>query len=60
MRGAALDHLDQLVDDVLRRRLVRIAHAKVDNVFTAAARRHLDFADFVENIRRQTLNAREF
>ena len=40
---AALDGLDQLVDDVPGRRTVGIAHAEIDDVFAAAARRHLEF-----------------
>jgi hypothetical protein len=60
MGVTTLHRLDQLVDDVLRRRLVRIAHAEVDNIFTAAARCHFELAHLVENIRWQALDTREF
>ena len=57
---AALRGLHQLVDDMLRRGLIGIAHAEVDDVFAAPARRHFEFADHVEHVGRKTLNAWEF
>ena len=56
----ALHRLDQLVDDVTRRRAIRIAHAHVDDVLAAPARRHLQFGGDVEDIRRQARDARKF
>src|ERR1700682_4499954 len=59
MRVAPLHGRDQLGDDVRRRRPVGVAHAEVDNVFTAAARRHLELGGDVENVWREALDARE-
>ena len=59
MRARLGDRLDQLVDDVLRRRQVRIAHAQVDDVGAACARRRLQPVDLGENVGRQTLDAVE-
>ena len=47
--------IPQLIDNMLRRRLVRIAHAEIDNIFTTSAGSLLQLADDIENIRRQTL-----
>ena len=51
----AIYRIPQLVDNMLRRRLVRIAHAEIDNIFTTSAGSLLQLADDIENIRRQTL-----
>src|SRR3546814_13840337 len=51
--------LRQLVDDVLRRRLVGIAHAEVDYVLAGGARLGLQGVDLGKNIRRQALYAME-
>ena len=59
VRVGALRGLDQLVDDVRRRRAVGVAHAEVDDVFAAAARGHLQLGGDVEDVRRQALDARE-
>ena len=59
VRVGALHGLDQLVDDVLRRRAVGIAHAEVDDVLAAAARGHLELGGDVEDVRRQAREARE-
>jgi hypothetical protein len=56
MRVQALRGFDQLVDDVLRRRPVGIAHRQVDHVLAAAARRHLQLVGDVEDVRRQPLD----
>ncbi len=48
-------HLDQLFDDMLRRRLVRIAHAEIDDVLAGRAGARLHRVDFGEHIGRQTL-----
>ena len=42
VRVGPLHGLDELVDDVLRRRAVGVAHAEVDDVLAAAARGHLE------------------
>ena len=60
MGVAALCGFHQLVHDVLRRGLVRVAHAEVDDVLATPARRHLEFADHVEDVRRKSLDAGEF
>ena len=57
---ATLGRLGQLVDDMLRRRLVRVAHAKIDNILTTRPCRGLQLIDNVENIRRQAFNAGKF
>src|SRR3989304_1559144 len=48
--------LDQLVDDVLRRRPVGVAHRQVDDVLAVAPRPHLQLVGDVEDVRRQALN----
>jgi hypothetical protein len=53
VRVLAQRRLDQLVDDVLRRRPVGIAHRQVDHVLAAAARRHLQLVGDVEDVRRK-------
>ena len=52
--------LAQLVDDVLGRRHVGIAHAEIDDVLAARARVRLEAIDFLEDIRRQPLDAVKF
>jgi hypothetical protein len=52
VRIVALRRLDQLVDDVLRRRPVGVAHRQVDDVVAAATRRHLQLVGDVEDVRR--------
>jgi hypothetical protein len=56
MRVDALRGLHQLVDDVLRRCAVGIAHRQVDDIVAAAPRRHLQLVGDVEDIRRKALN----
>ena len=59
--GARILHrLDQLLDDVLRRRPVGIAHAEIDDVAARRARLRLQGVDFGEDIGRQALDAIEF
>ncbi len=49
--GLGLFHrLDQLVDDVRRRRHVRIAHAEIDDVDALCAQLRLDLVDFFEDV----------
>ena len=58
--GARLaDGLDHLVDDVLRRRHVRIAHAEIDDVGAPCTGRGLQPIDLGEDVRRQPLDAME-
>ena len=38
MRVATLDRFNELVDDVLRRRLIRIAHTEIDDIFAPRSR----------------------
>ena len=47
----ALGGLYQFVDNMLRRGLVRVAHAEVDNVFTSGTGLLLQVSNDVENIR---------
>jgi hypothetical protein len=54
-----LRHLDQLVHDVLRGRLVGVAHAEVDDVLAPRSRLGLQLIDDVEDIGRQSLDAME-
>ena len=51
--------LDQLFDDVFRRRLIGIAHAEVDDVLAARARLGLQIVDDVEDVGRQAFDALE-
>jgi hypothetical protein len=60
MGVAALSGLDHLVDDVLWRRLIGIAHAEIDNVFATFAGGCFQFPSDVEDIGGQSLDARKF
>ena len=53
------DGLDQLVDDVGRRRAVRVAHAEVDDVLAGRPRPVLHRVDLGEQVGRQALEAVE-
>ena len=57
MRIAALSGLAQFIDNVLRGRLVGVAHPEINNVFTPGARFLLQLANNVENVGRKSLNA---
>ena len=59
MRRRLAGRFNELVDDMGGRGAVGIAHAKVNDVFAAAARGGFHFAGNVENVSRQALNARE-
>jgi hypothetical protein len=52
--------LGHLLDHVMRRRLVRIAHAEIDDVVTGRARLRLELVDLGKDVRRQALYAVEF
>ena len=54
-----LHRLDQLVDDVLGRRHVGVAHAEVDDVCACGARPRLDAVHLLEDIGRQASDAVE-
>ena len=60
MSIAPLGSLGQLVDNMLRGRLVRIAHAKINNILATCPRRRLQLIDNVENIWGQPLDAGKF
>jgi hypothetical protein len=51
--------LDQLVDDVLRRRHVGISHAEIDHVFSASSRLRLEVVDDGEHVRWKALDSIE-
>jgi uncharacterized protein len=59
MRIATLRRLTELIDDMLRRRLVRIAHAKIDDVLATRSRFRLELIDDGKNVRGQALDALE-
>jgi len=54
-----LRHFHQLVHDVFRSGLVGIAHSEIDDIFTAGSGLGLQLVDDVEDIGRQTLDARK-
>ena len=51
MRIAALYGFDQFLDNMRRRRLIRITHTEIDDIFTAGARLGLQIADDIEDVR---------
>src|SRR5690606_974361 len=55
--GGPAGGLDQLVDDVLGRGAVGVAHRHVDDVLPAPPGGHLELAGNVEHVRGQTLDA---
>ena len=57
MRIAAPNRFPQLLDDVRRCRLVRVAHAEINYVLSTSARGLLQFTDDIEDVGRETLNA---
>ena len=58
--GARLaDRLDELVDHMLRRRQVRVAHAEIDDVGAGGASLGLELVDLLEDVRRQAPHAVE-
>jgi hypothetical protein len=57
MRARLVDRLDQLVDDVLGRRHVGIAHAEIDDVGATRTRGGFQTVYFRENVWRQALDA---
>ena len=54
---ASSGRLNQLVDDVRRRWLVGIAHAKVYNILSRRPSLLLELADDIENVGREALDA---
>ena len=57
MRIASPNRFPQLLDDVRRCRLVRIAHAEINDVLSASARGLRQFTDDIEDVGRETRNA---
>jgi len=53
----ALRGFSQLVDNVLRGRLVRISHTKIDDILSPRTSGCLQLIDNIEDIRRQTLDS---
>ena len=51
------DRLDELVDNVLGRRHVRVAHAEINDVGSPVAGGGLQLVDLFEDVRRQTFDA---
>ena len=49
--------LDQLGDDMRRRRQVGIAHAEIDDVFSPVARLHLEAVDDAKHVGRQSFDS---
>ena len=60
IRARLRHRLDQLVDDMLGRRQIRIAHAEIDDIRTTRAGGRLQPVDFSEYVGRQALDAVEF
>ena len=60
MGVTTLGGLNQLVDDVLRRWLIRVTHAEINNILTTCPRRRLQLIDNIKNIRGQPLDAGKF
>ena len=59
MRRGLERRFHQLVDDVFGRGPVGVAHAEVDDVFTAATRGDLHLSCDVEDVRREALYTAE-
>ena len=57
MGVATLGRLQQFIDDVLRCRLIRVAHPKIDDVFPARARSGFQLIHNVEDIRWKAFNS---
>ncbi len=55
----ALRHLNQLIDDMLRGRLIRVTHAEIDNVLAAPAGREFQFVNLIEYVRWEPRDPRE-
>lgn len=60
MGGWIARHIDQLFDDMGRRRQIRVAHAKVDNILPARPRCRPHRIDFCNDIGRQAFDAVKF
>jgi len=52
MSISAINCFFELVDNVLGRGLIGVTHTKVDNIFATRARRLLQLANNIEDIRR--------
>ena len=51
VRIAALNRLNQLIDNVFGRLLIRITHSKIDNILTACTRLALQLIGNAEDVR---------
>jgi hypothetical protein len=60
MRAGLAGDFAQFVDHMLRRRMVGIAHAEIDDVASRAPRRMPHRVDFGDDIGRQALDTVEF
>ena len=60
MGVATARRLYQLVDDMVGRRLVGVAHSEVDDVLARRSRLLLQITDDIEYVRRKALDALEF
>ncbi len=52
--------LAQLIDNMLRRRSVRIAHTKIDNIFTTRSSSRLQLVDNIEDVGWQAFDSGKF
>jgi hypothetical protein len=52
-------HFAELIDNMLGRRQIRIAHTEINNIFPARARRRPHRIDFSNNVRGQAFDAVE-
>ena len=59
MRITALRRFTQFINDMLRRRLIRVTHTEVNNILTARSRSSFQFVNDIEDIGWQTLDALE-
>jgi len=57
---ASLRCLGQFIDNMLRRRPVRIAHTKIDDIFTTRSSSRLQLIDNIEDIGRQAFDSGKF
>ena len=60
MRVGALGGFDELIDDMLWRGPIRVAHRHIDNVFTATACCHFQFGRDIKNVWGKTLDTGKF
>ena len=56
MRIASINRFFQLVNNVLGRRLIGVAHPEINDVFTSGASRLLQFPNDIEDIGREAFD----